>query len=70
MVAAALSRVREAKIRHCSFLYPDQTPAQREQELARRDLESLCSIYGLLRERPDALSRYARDLKKGFMSRK
>lgn len=61
LVAAALSHVSERKIRSTTS-HSDHSAAQANEkvqnQLKRKDLDSLSSIYGLLRTRPQALQLY------------
>jgi hypothetical protein len=64
MIAAVLSRVPHSLQRDPSFLFEGQSVKEHGQNLAKKDLESVRSIYGLLRARPDALSCYISYLRK------
>jgi hypothetical protein len=65
MTAAVLARVPHNLQRDPSFLFEGQSAKEHEQNLAKKDLESVRSIFGLLRARPDALSCYISDLRQG-----
>ena len=56
LVAAVVSFIPLSK-RKPSF-FSDQTPAQHQADLEKRDLENLRTIYGLLRARPRAFGQY------------
>lgn len=56
LVAAVVAHVPENKRKARSFVFLDQTPEQLEADIKRKDLESIRSIYGLLRSNPAALA--------------
>jgi len=64
LVAAVLSRVPDGKRKDPSFLFADQSPEEHAKNLAKKDLQSIRSIYGLLRAKPDVLNRYRNDVRK------
>ena len=64
MVAAVLSRVPERQRRDPSFFFEGETREEHRENLAKKDLESVRSVYGLLRARPDCLARYAADVRR------
>lgn len=61
MVAAVFDRVPESEVQDLSFLHSDLTAEELKQGIAKKDLESLRAIYGLLRARPDSLAQYRKD---------
>jgi hypothetical protein len=58
MVAAIFGRIPESRRRAPSFLYADESAKDLHKQIERKELESLRSIYGLLRMKPDVLQRY------------
>lgn len=65
MVAAVVGRIPPSWQRDPSFLFEGQSTSEHEQNLARKDLESVRSVYGLLRARPEALASYLSDARGG-----
>jgi len=64
MVAAVLACVPERKSRAAPLHFADQVSRDQSKNVANKDLESLRSIYGLLRARPQALALYIEDEKR------
>lgn len=59
MVAAAMSHVPESKVRAPTFYVDsDESRKAHHEDLERKDLQSLRSIFGLLRKRPEVLQMY------------
>lgn len=56
MVAGVLSHVPVRKNHASAFFMTNEDRTNHEKELARKDLESLRSIFGLLRAKPEALA--------------
>jgi hypothetical protein len=63
-LAAVMSHVPTSRRKPPTFLYSDETPGKHENNLAQKDLESVRSIFGLLRASPTMLDRYRKDLMK------
>jgi len=61
LVAAVLSRIPERKRRASSILSAKQSASDRKEAFENKDLESLRSIHGLLRAKPEALDLYIKD---------
>jgi hypothetical protein len=68
LLAAVMSYVPMSRRKPPPFLYSDETPEEHEHNLAQKDLESVRSIFGLLRANPDILGRFRKDMKKGRWS--
>ena len=64
MIAAIFGKISNDRKREPSFLFANETAEDHRQSLVKKELESVRTIYGLLRARPDALQRYIDDLKK------
>jgi hypothetical protein len=58
MVAAVMAYVPEDYLNAPSFVFADRNPDQRKEDVEKKELESVRSIYGLLRAKPEALSMY------------
>jgi hypothetical protein len=65
MVASVVGRIPPTLKRDPSFLFEGQSTTEHEQNLRKKDLESVRSIYGLLRARPEALASYISDVRMG-----
>jgi hypothetical protein len=63
MVAGVLSHVPERKKHASPFFFPDHDRGQHEKNLEKKDIESLRSIFGLLRAKPEALALFIDDEK-------
>jgi hypothetical protein len=61
LVAAVLACVPDRKSRSAPLHFEDKAARDKKQSAKSKDLESLRSIYGLLRARPDALLLYIQD---------
>jgi hypothetical protein len=61
MVAGALSHVSERRNHAPSFVFQDLDRGKHEKNLQNKDLESLRSIFGLLRAKPEALALFIDD---------
>jgi hypothetical protein len=64
LLAAVMSHVPMSRRKPPPFLYCDETPDEHEHNLAQKDLESVRSIFGLLRANPDILGKFRQDVKK------
>ena len=58
MIAAVFARIPESRRRDPAFLYDGQTIEEHRMQIHKKELDSLTAVYGLLRTKPDALSRY------------
>jgi hypothetical protein len=63
LLAAVMSYVPMSRRKPPPFLFSDETPDEHENNLAQKDLESVRSIFGLLRGNPDMLGRFRKDMK-------
>jgi hypothetical protein len=63
LLAAVMSYVPMSRRKPPPFLYCDETPGEHERNLAQKDLDSVRSIFGLLRANSDILGRFWKDMK-------
>ena len=58
MVAAVVAHVPDTKVNPPSFVFCDRSPEKRKDDLEKKEIESLRTVYGLLRANPEVLSMY------------
>jgi len=63
LVAAVVAHVSDSKLKGPTFMFNDQPPELHQLELDKKNVESLNSIYGLLRAKPEAFTLYKPETK-------